>query len=29
MDAYTNPLLTTWVDDYHQPVPKNKLVDQC
>ncbi|KAJ7935919.1 glycoside hydrolase family 16 protein [Mycena leptocephala] len=29
MDAYTNPLLTTWVDDYHQPVPKNKLVDRC
>ncbi|KAJ7852397.1 beta-glucan synthesis-associated protein [Mycena olivaceomarginata] len=23
------PLLTTWEDDYHQTVPKNKLIDQC
>ena len=22
MDAYTNPNLTTWVDDYHQTVPR-------
>ncbi|KAJ6479473.1 beta-glucan synthesis-associated protein [Mycena vitilis] len=29
MEAYTNPLLTTWTDDYKQPVPKNKLVDKC
>ncbi|KAF7360597.1 GH16 domain-containing protein [Mycena venus] len=29
IEAYTNPLLTTWEDDYHQKVPKNKLVDQC
>ncbi|KAJ6557640.1 beta-glucan synthesis-associated [Mycena capillaripes] len=28
-EAYTNPLLTTWVDDYKQPVPKNNLIDQC
>jgi len=21
-DAYTNPNLTTWVDDYHQTVPR-------
>ncbi|KAJ7255831.1 beta-glucan synthesis-associated protein [Mycena haematopus] len=27
--AYTNPLLTTWVDDYKQTVPKNKLIDEC
>ncbi|KAJ7693039.1 glycoside hydrolase family 16 protein [Mycena rosella] len=29
IDAYTDPLLTTWVDDYHQTIPKNSLVDQC
>jgi len=29
IEAYTNPLLTTWVDDYHQTIPKNKLIDQC
>ncbi|KAJ7346342.1 beta-glucan synthesis-associated [Mycena albidolilacea] len=29
IEAYTNPLLTTWEDDYHQTVPKNKLIDQC
>ncbi|KAJ7762856.1 beta-glucan synthesis-associated protein [Mycena maculata] len=29
IEAYTNPLLTTWVDDYKQSIPKNKLVDQC
>ncbi|KAF9527795.1 glycoside hydrolase family 16 protein [Crepidotus variabilis] len=29
IEAYTNPNLTTWVNDYNQPWPKNKLVDQC
>ncbi|CEL58009.1 Beta-glucan synthesis-associated protein KRE6 OS=Saccharomyces cerevisiae (strain ATCC 204508 / S288c) GN=KRE6 PE=1 SV=2 [Rhizoctonia solani AG-1 IB] len=29
IEAYTNPNLTTWVDDYKQKVPKNRLVDQC
>ncbi|CAE6443354.1 hypothetical protein ACGC1H_006125 [Rhizoctonia solani] len=29
IEAYTNPNLTTWVDDYGQVVPKNKLVDNC
>ncbi|KAJ7086832.1 beta-glucan synthesis-associated [Mycena belliarum] len=29
IESYTNPLLTTWVDDYHQPIPKNSLVDGC
>ncbi|CAE6521538.1 unnamed protein product [Rhizoctonia solani] len=29
IEAYTNPNLTTWVDDYKQVVPKNRLVDQC
>ncbi|KAF7341851.1 GH16 domain-containing protein [Mycena sanguinolenta] len=29
IEAYTNPLLTTWVDDYNQTFPKNKLIDQC
>jgi len=29
IEAYTNPLLTTWVDDYHQTIPKNKLIDEC
>ncbi|KAF8143499.1 beta-glucan synthesis-associated protein-domain-containing protein [Mycena galopus ATCC 62051] len=28
-EAYTNPLLTTWVDDYKQTIPKNSLVDEC
>ncbi|KAJ6570509.1 beta-glucan synthesis-associated [Mycena vulgaris] len=28
-DAYTNALLTTWVDDYKQTIPKNRLVDTC
>ncbi|KDQ55958.1 glycoside hydrolase family 16 protein [Jaapia argillacea MUCL 33604] len=27
--AYTNPNLTTWVDDYGQPVPKNSYLNQC
>ncbi|KAJ7239362.1 glycoside hydrolase family 16 protein [Mycena rebaudengoi] len=29
IEAYTNPLLTTWVDDYKQTIPKNKLTSQC
>lgn len=29
IEAYTNPNLTTWVEDYGQPFPKNKLVDGC
>lgn len=27
MEAYTNANLTTWVDDFHQVVPKNRLAD--
>jgi len=29
IEAYTNPNLTTWVDDYKQTIPKNKLMGQC
>jgi beta-glucanase (GH16 family) len=29
IEAYTNPNLTTWVDDYKQRLPKNKLIDTC
>ncbi|KAG8708287.1 hypothetical protein FRC09_001334 [Ceratobasidium sp. 395] len=29
IEAYTNANLTTWVDDYKQPLPKNKLIDTC
>ncbi|PFH54812.1 glycoside hydrolase family 16 protein [Amanita thiersii Skay4041] len=29
IEAYTNPNLTTWTDDYKQPFPRNKLVDGC
>ncbi|KII93777.1 glycoside hydrolase family 16 protein [Plicaturopsis crispa FD-325 SS-3] len=29
LEAYTNPNLTTWVDDYKQPWPKNKFLGQC
>ncbi|KAI0778254.1 glycoside hydrolase family 16 protein [Trametes elegans] len=29
IEAYTNSNLTTWTDDYKQPKPKNRLVDQC
>ncbi|KAG9090754.1 hypothetical protein FRC07_012024 [Ceratobasidium sp. 392] len=29
IEAYTNPNLTTWVNDYKQRIPKNKLVDAC
>ncbi|KAI0651966.1 glycoside hydrolase family 16 protein [Trametes meyenii] len=28
IEAYTNPLLTTWVDDYKQTNPKNKFVSE-
>lgn len=28
-EAYTNPNLTTWVDDYGQSVPKSSYLDQC
>ncbi|TFK99149.1 glycoside hydrolase family 16 protein [Pterulicium gracile] len=28
-EAYNNPNLTTWVDDFGQSVPKNRLIDQC
>ncbi|KAJ7020055.1 beta-glucan synthesis-associated [Mycena alexandri] len=28
-EAYTNPNLTTWVDDFHQTIPKNRLADTC
>jgi beta-glucan synthesis-associated protein KRE6 len=28
-EAYSNPNLTTWVDDYHQVVPKNKFLGEC
>ncbi|CAE7071772.1 unnamed protein product [Rhizoctonia solani] len=29
IEAYTNPNLTTWVDDYKQRLPKNRLIDLC
>ncbi|SJL05545.1 related to KRE6-glucan synthase subunit [Armillaria ostoyae] len=29
IEAYTNPNLTTWVDDYKQPFPKNSFLKQC
>ncbi|KAJ7574310.1 beta-glucan synthesis-associated [Mycena floridula] len=29
IEAYTNPLLTTWVDDYKQTIPKSSLLGQC
>jgi len=25
-EAYTNPNLTTWVDDFKQPFPKNSFM---
>ena len=28
-EAYTNPNLTTWVDDYKQTFPKNKFLGEC
>ncbi|KIM47853.1 glycoside hydrolase family 16 protein [Hebeloma cylindrosporum] len=29
IEAYTNPNLTTWVDDFKQPFPKNSFLGQC
>ena len=29
IEAYTNPNITTWVDDYGQTVPKNSFLGQC
>ena len=29
IEAYTNPNLTTWRDDYGQPWPKNSFLGQC
>ncbi|KAF8913016.1 glycoside hydrolase family 16 protein [Gymnopilus junonius] len=29
IEAYTNPNLTTWVNDFGQPFPKNKFLGQC
>ncbi|KAJ7473211.1 glycoside hydrolase family 16 protein [Mycena latifolia] len=29
LEAYTNANLTTWVDDFHQVIPKNRLSDTC
>ncbi|KAI1796200.1 beta-glucan synthesis-associated [Ganoderma leucocontextum] len=28
-EAYSNPNLTTWVDDFKQPFPKNSFLGQC
>ncbi|KAI4523055.1 glycoside hydrolase family 16 protein [Schizophyllum commune] len=28
-EAYTNPNLTTWHDDYGQVIPKNSFLDEC
>ncbi|KAF8167744.1 beta-glucan synthesis-associated protein [Crassisporium funariophilum] len=29
IEAYTNPNLTTWVDDFKQPFPKSSFLGQC
>ncbi|KIP11417.1 glycoside hydrolase family 16 protein [Phlebiopsis gigantea 11061_1 CR5-6] len=29
LEAYTNPNLTTWRDDFGQPFPKNSFLGQC
>jgi len=29
IEAYTNPNLTTWRDDFKQPFPKSSFLDQC
>ncbi|KAL5498539.1 hypothetical protein ACEPAH_1893 [Sanghuangporus vaninii] len=29
IEAYTNPNLTTWVDDYGQQFPRNSFLDEC
>jgi hypothetical protein len=28
-EAYTNPNLTTWTDDFGQPMPKNSFLKEC
>ena len=28
-EAYTNPNLTTWVDDFKQTIPKNSFLGEC
>ena len=28
-EAYTNPNLTTWKNDFQQPFPKNSFLGQC
>ncbi|TFK37328.1 beta-glucan synthesis-associated protein [Crucibulum laeve] len=29
IEAYTNPNLTTWKDDFKQPIPKSSFLGQC
>ncbi|KAJ6466948.1 beta-glucan synthesis-associated [Mycena sanguinolenta] len=29
LEAYTNPNLTTWVDDFNQTIPKNSFLGEC
>jgi len=29
IEAYTNPNLTTWVDDFGQKIPTNSFLGQC
>ncbi|KJA29832.1 glycoside hydrolase family 16 protein [Hypholoma sublateritium FD-334 SS-4] len=29
IEAYTNPNLTTWREDFGQPFPKNKFIESC
>ncbi|KAJ3490570.1 hypothetical protein NLI96_g1324 [Meripilus lineatus] len=29
IEAYTNPNLTTWTDDFKQPFPKNRFLGEC
>jgi hypothetical protein len=29
VNFFLDPNLTTWVDDYKQPMPKNKFLGQC
>lgn len=29
IEAYSNPNITTWVDDYKQPFPKNSFLGEC
>lgn len=28
-EAYSNPNLTTWADDYGQAIPKNRFLGEC